>query len=102
MDVREIERQIHNLEAGQTTYAACEKLAQLYVVRDHLVGQDVAVPQVRALDVPPESEFLSHISGKDQDSVWRVIDEHMQAVQALYPKEYAAVLKRIDAVGQIF
>ena len=36
LDMREIENTIEMLENGETTFANCEKLASLYIVREHL------------------------------------------------------------------
>ena len=36
MNISEIENTIQELEAGETTFAACDKLASLYIVRNYL------------------------------------------------------------------
>ena len=41
------------------------------------------------------SEFLATVSGTQMNGVLEVLDEHLQAVGALYPKEYRAVINRI-------
>ena len=40
LDMQEIEDTIHKLEeCGDTTYSTCQKLAILYIVRDHYKGE---------------------------------------------------------------
>ena len=41
MNVSEITNTIIELENGDTTFASCEKLASLYIVRDHLSADEV-------------------------------------------------------------
>ena len=41
MNVSEITNTIIELENGDTTFASCEKLASLYIVRDHLSTDEV-------------------------------------------------------------
>ena len=36
MNLLEIDKAIEELENGETTYTACQKLSSLYIVRDHL------------------------------------------------------------------
>lgn len=38
LDLKEINEEIAKLEAGKTCYPNCERLAWLYIVRDHLKG----------------------------------------------------------------
>ena len=52
----ELDKEILMLEKKDTTYANCERLAWLYIVRDHITGQRQAQPT--PLDVSGESEFL--------------------------------------------
>ena len=36
IDIKEVEKEIEKLENKDTSYSICEKLAILYIVRDHL------------------------------------------------------------------
>ena len=40
MNMKEINNTIYELENGETTHASCQKLAALYIVKDHIEGQD--------------------------------------------------------------
>lgn len=97
MNIDEINREILTLEKGETTFVNCEKLSQLYIVRDHLEGtggivQREAVPKIGG------SEFLAVASEVDILDLLDVLDEHMETIQLVYPKEYQAILKKISAL----
>lgn len=93
-----VEREIRELEArGETTYAQCERLCWLYVVRDHIrptEGQESQ--ETRKLG---GSEFLEACSGVSYPALMKVLDEHMSAMKIVYEKEYENVLERIRALG---
>ena len=92
MDIREINGEIKRLEATETNYQNCNRLAILYVIRDHLDNSNVA-PAAEYL--PRDSEFLDVVSRAPMEGVLSIMDEHMECVKTLYPKEYSAVINRI-------
>lgn len=90
-----IESEIRDLEArGDTTYAQCERLAWLYVVRDHIK------PDSNTNTTPHMygSEFLEIASGVSYPDLIRILNDHLETVKILYPKSYEAVLDRIRAL----
>ena len=89
-----IEREIDELEARDTSYKACERLAWLYVVRDHLMPQK-PIERTQYLD---GSEFLELSSGVPYRELMAVIDDHLEAIRLLYPKSYDALMDRIRAL----
>ena len=91
-----IEREISEVEArSDTTYRTCERLAWLYVVRDHLRPQAQEQTRTRMLE---GSEFLEVSSGVDYEALMGVIDEHLEAIRVLYPKSYESLIARIRAL----
>ena len=95
-----IEREIDELEAtASTTYSACERLAWLYIVRDHLkpptVPDGVKAPEISPLS---GSEFVELASTISWPSFMEVMDEHMSAVSVVQPREYEAVMNRLRAL----
>lgn len=91
-----IEREIDELEARETSYRVCERLSWLYVCRDHLrpqVANSTTTQQLHG------SEFLELASGVSYPGLMRVLNEHMEAIRAVYPKEYESVMARIRALG---
>lgn len=98
LSVEEVERTILELEKRDTTYATCERLAWLYIVHDHLM-QRIVQGKARA-SVMEGSPFLSACSGAEIEEILRVMNEHMDALRMIYPKEYDAVVKRIESTKQ--
>lgn len=94
LDYNEINREIDKLENGNTTYSNIEKLAMLYTVRDK---QDNSYSYAPAPFVS-SSEFITVASKKPIEGVLNVLDEHMDAIKALYPKEYDVIIKKIEGL----
>lgn len=94
LNIDTIDKEILDLEKHDCTYATCEKLAWLYVVRDHLT------PSVGSKSTPElsGSEFLECCSGCDSNMLLNVINEYMEAVKVFRPKEYSAVIKKIKEI----
>ena len=99
LSIEEVERTIFELEKRDTTYATCERLAWLYIVHDHLT-QRIVQDKARAADMEG-SPFLAACSGADIAEILRVMDEHMEAVRVIYPKEYEAVIKKISVTKEM-
>lgn len=100
IDLNEINDEIARLEHGNTTYAACEKLSVLYTVRSQLAAGEAPEKVERSISSysyasAPKSEFMQAVENAPLDGVMNVIDEHLEAVKALFPKEYNAVIKMI-------
>lgn len=99
VSVETIEKEIIELEARDTSYAVCERLAWLYTVRDHLRRpRDEPRDASRRVDSLSGSEFLEAVSGRDLDGVMGVLSEHMEAIRVVAPREYERVIERIRAV----
>ncbi len=96
IDADLVDAEIERLEAeGDTTYFLCQRLAWLYTVRDHVRAKGKADGAVVASG---GSEFLDACAGKPVDAVLRVLDEHMEAQRALYPKAYEGVMRRLREI----
>lgn len=99
IDLQEIEDEIARLEHGKTTYSACEKLSILYAVQDRMKrGEEPAPVAQYSFAASPSSEFIEVASAAPIDGLLRVLDEHMESIQILYPKEYSEVLRRIKTL----
>lgn len=92
-DLEVIEAEIDRLEAKDTSYYTCSRLATLYTVRDHLKpkssGDSALLPKMGG------SDFLDSASGKSCKDVMKVVDEHLETIRMLYPKTYDSVIERI-------
>lgn len=93
----ELDKTILELEMRDTTFANCAKLADLYIVRDHITGQQTAQPTT--LSVDPSSEFLQVVDGKDSVAVWAVMDDLMDTLRVTAPRVYDSVMRRVREIG---
>ena len=95
----EINSEIAKLEAQPSTYAIMERLAWLYIVRDHITlsaAKHTVSPANR--DTVPEagtSAFLLACAGKPVSEVMQLMDELMATLQTLHPRLYEAVLAQL-------
>ena len=106
----ELDRAIAEHESGGASYSNCERLAWLYIIRDHMKEGHQDKPaehrehtaEPYKLNAPPDhikndgnSDFLKAINGKDTKKVISVMDELMEALQLIQPRMYDAVLIKI-------
>ena len=96
IDMDDINDTIAELEAGKTTFSACERLAALYTVRANLPAARNYPAYYGASS--PQSDFMDAVDGAPMDGVWRILDEHMEAIKVIAPKEYTAVCRKINAL----
>ena len=100
INMDEINAEIAALEAGKTTYATCERLSILYNVRNNLMSnqqpnQLSSNTSYYSYSSEPDSEFKEIARNADFEHLLRVLDEHMKAIEAMYPREYRSVLRKI-------
>lgn len=88
-----IDRAILEHEEKDTTYANCERLAWLYIVRDHISTPEAYSP--RTFNTSGDSEFLRAVRGADADRMLSVMDELMAAIQVLHPRMYESAIRKL-------
>ena len=87
--------------------STCIKLAAFYTIRNELFGNPEQVREPiysgysyadnpSKVEYSSDSEFGQVVNGKDQTSVFQVLDELMETVQAINPRLYASVLRRLE------
>lgn len=95
VNLDEVNGEISKLESQPATYVSIERLAWLYIVRDHLTISPVSVPTVTGSEIPQgESEFMKACAGKTISQVMEIMDELMDALQVVQPRLYDAVLNK--------
>ena len=94
IDVSIINDEIEALEAGETDYDTCERLACLYTVRNEMKQREA---EKKAL---ASSDFLAASVGAPITDLMKVLDEHMEAIRVLYPKEYETVVSKIKSLHE--
>ena len=82
------------------TAATCQLMASCYTILDHMFPE-----YSRSADVSPVSLYSSaEISGSEfaiaanlagMKRLLEVMDEHMECIRLIYPKEYAAIMRRL-------
>lgn len=98
IDLKEIEETIREYEEADTSIRQCEILAALYAVRDRH-----KTPTIKAVEVEPEhiteategSEFMEASSGVSYKALMEILNEHMEAMRVVHPKEYDSVMMKI-------
>lgn len=96
IDLNEIEETIDVfMTTHDTTFYTCSKLADMFIVMDHLKASkeaDLTTQETHG------SEFLEACSGVPYPALMRVLDEHMSALRVVQPREYEALMGRIRSL----
>ena len=100
INLDQINGEIAVLEEEKPTHVSMQKLAALYVVRDHLImGLQPASPVVSVAEVFPTSdtasEFLNAIAGKNISSVMSVVDELVGTIRLLDSNLYNSFMRKL-------
>lgn len=96
MNISEINNEINRLEKDANCYADCEKLSVLYNVRNNfsrLITQNNT--QLNSYDEDNLSEFMRYALAADRDRLLDIIDEHMELIRVLHPREYYTIIDKI-------
>ena len=111
MDIDEINDHIHKLKCGSTDWQSVEKLAALCTVRNELEEKEtgrengtspqatpvpVTYPASYSTAAEPQSDFVAAASAVPFSGLMQVLDEHMNAIKLVYPKEYELVMRKIS------
>lgn len=102
ISIEQINGEIAVLEEQVPTHVIMQKLASLYIVRDHMgiasVENGAAPVSVVQMDTMPkygDSEFLQMIAGKPIVDIMAQMDEVMSTVQVLNPRLYDSVIRKL-------
>lgn len=103
-NLKEIEWAIHELEQEESSFPVYAKLANLYTVRNEMMGASVpqaasyseAIPALAPLEQYGDSDFLIAVSGKDPAAAWKVMDELMDTLQVVNRRAYDGVMRKLD------
>lgn len=96
IDLDEIEETIDKfLSTRDTSFYACSRLADMFIVMDHLRASKEADLSTQRMS---GSEFLEACSGVPYPALMRVLDEHVSALAVVQPREYSALMGKIRAL----
>lgn len=90
LDIKEIENTIAMLENGETTFASCEKLAALYIVRQNFAPKKDEVEK-EYQDILPSYELYKEIKRKFQ--LHEVGEEQVASVFSMLCQEISEFLR---------
>lgn len=81
----------------------CIKLAAFYTIQREMFGkarETIEIPSysyaASAVEYHSDTEFGQKIEGKDPVEVWKVIDELMTTLEAVYPRLYDSVIRELS------
>lgn len=108
-NLKEIEWAIAELEKEESSFPVYAKLANLYTVRNQMLGTPTSHPQISAyseaagpasetLSQYGDSEFLRAVSGKDPRKAWMIMDGLMDALQVVNRRAYDNVIRKLMAL----
>ena len=106
-NLKEIEWAISELEKEESSFPVYAKLANLYTVRNELMGasthqplaamySEAAAPAERTLDQYGDSDFLRAVAGKKPAAARDVLDGLMETPRGGDPRAYDSVLRKIN------
>ena len=98
ISLNEIEEAIEDLTQEGTSFTNCAKLADLYIVRDHLKEvqpQSDTVTKVQEPHTVGNSEFLKAVDKIISEDAWDIMNELMDVLKVSNPGLYEGVMMRI-------
>lgn len=103
VDLDIINGTIAEWEAKDLTFLVVERLAWLYIVRDHALMQvkndtEEEPVMMPAVAISSGSEFMEACSKANPAKMWAVLDDLMETIKVLQPKLYNATIDRIKEV----
>ncbi|MBQ1982639.1 MAG: hypothetical protein II229_05400 [Clostridia bacterium] len=93
------------------TSAKIAKLADFYIVYDHLFGDrgdsghSAAPPPAKEvlvetaiIETNGESEFLRAVDGRPPEKVWDILNDLVEAIKSLHPRMYAHLIDKLKSL----
>jgi hypothetical protein len=105
---RELLRAIAECESEPITSAKIAKLADFYIVHDHLFGDrgdsgysaapppaKEALVETATIKTDGDSEFLRTVDGRPPEKVWDILNDLVEAIKSLHPRMYAHLIDKL-------
>lgn len=93
LSLEKIEKEIAELENRNTCYSVCEKLAWLYIVKDHMFNN--ANDKFESDIFSSDNEFYEFANYLEKDKLIKVLSEHMEKLKVLHPNEYYEIIEAL-------
>lgn len=94
IDISDVENTIKDLEKSGTSYYNCAKLADLYTVRNEYYNKrnkNIKDDTKMEYSYAGKSEFIELFEKADYQKALNIMNQHMDCIKALYPKEYKKI-----------
>lgn len=103
IDREELLRAIDQCEHEPMNPSVRQKLAQLYIIYDHLFDHQSDLKKIKTekqtiISTGGTSDFLKAVEGKEANAIWDIINELMASIKVIQPGLYDAVLIKIHNV----
>lgn len=95
ISIEQINGEIATLEEQVPTHVIMQKLASLYIVRDHISVGKTNKSEEELYTSYGDTDFLKLIAGKNLRNVMLKIDELMTTLYVLNPKLYRNVIDEL-------
>ncbi len=92
---RDLLEAIMETEDEPPSYTSIKKLANLYIVYDHLYGKK---PIPDNIETKKDSEFWQAVNGKDMNNVLAIMDELMETLEVINNRAYQSVIQKIRKI----
>ena len=88
---------IESLERQEITFAIASKLADLYIVKDHMNGiqSKPEVREVGVVEVEPKSEFMEAVQQAGAEKAWEIMDDLMATLKVVNSRLYDGVIRKL-------
>ena len=98
---KELLQAIRECEAEPITSSKVSKLADFYIVYDHLFGEPYALPYAnvqteKVIETSGTSDFAKAINGKETEKVVPILEELFDVVRTLHPRTYDIVIEKLS------
>ncbi len=101
---KELMDAIRQCEREPITQSKVAKLADFYIIYDHLFGEpnfegySYTNKVENIIQTNSDTEFLVTVNGKNTEKVMAILDELMEACKILHPKMYNRVIQKINDI----
>ena len=99
---KELIEAIEACEREPLTPSKISKLADFYIIYDHLFGEPIPMmsykepPTEEILKTGGETEFLKAVNGKKTEQVLAIVSELVESIKVLHPRMYDHLLEKLN------
>ena len=89
---------IEELERQEITFAVASRLADLYIIRDHMEGVQIPAKVTEVISVDEtDSEFMRAVKEAGTEKAWAIMDELMSTLQTINYRLYESVILQLTS-----